>query len=140
MIGLVLKIFNVWTSNPWNGGVYKVHGESWLQVYEKIYVGRYLSLRLNCSLLVNSWKPPILSTSRVCLKPSGLCLISWSISILINSWYMVLTPAFWGSFSNLDSKARWYRLGTQIRVCSKFKFKVGYSLQLGIQLFPKRSQ
>ena len=33
------KIFIIWTTNPWHGGVYKVHGKSRLQGFKERYGG-----------------------------------------------------------------------------------------------------
>ena len=35
-----LRIFIIWTTNPWHGSVYKVHGKSRLQGFVKRYGGR----------------------------------------------------------------------------------------------------
>ena len=55
LIGLVLRIFNIWTSNPWLGGVYKVHGKSRLQWYEIRYVGSLFYLYLIHPLFWGFW-------------------------------------------------------------------------------------
>ena len=35
----LLRIFIIWITNPWHGGVFKVHGKSRLQGFKKRYGG-----------------------------------------------------------------------------------------------------
>jgi hypothetical protein len=35
----LLKVFIIFTTNPWHGGVYKVRGKSWLRGYRNCYGG-----------------------------------------------------------------------------------------------------
>ena len=46
LIGLILRIFIISTTNPWHGGVYKVHGMSRLQGYRNCYGGSLFSRHL----------------------------------------------------------------------------------------------
>ena len=46
LIGLVLRIFIISTTNPWHGGVYKVHGMSRLRGYRNCYGGSLFSRHL----------------------------------------------------------------------------------------------
>ena len=39
LIGMGLRIFHIWTTNPWYGGVYKIHGKSRLGGYINRYGG-----------------------------------------------------------------------------------------------------